>query len=67
MTIKAHNQKYIVKIIIPCPYSSIRSPNRKTIGIYNTLEEAKAANSAAILIRDEVIKNYIKHFQLKIN
>ena len=63
----SQSQKYIITIVIPRPYTSIKKPLRKTVGEYKTFAEAKAASDAAVLIRDEVIKHYKKNNEPDMN
>ena len=59
----SQRQKYVVKITLPRPYNSIKGPNVKFVGAYDTMSEAKAASDAAVLIRDEVAKDFRNYLQ----
>ena len=48
-------QKHVVKIAIPRPINSIKQPHVKQVGEYNSMGDAQIAESAAIIVRNEML------------
>ena len=59
--------KYVVDIVIPRPYTSIKGPLVMRVGTYDTMAEAKIACEVAVHMRNEITKIYKEEKKTKNN